>query len=510
MSSEQSSGDLQLDPSDEANAELLQQVHPDDWPVPAGSERYNMVVVGAGTGGLVTAGAVAGLGGRVALIEKDLMGGDCLNYGCVPSKVLLRAARAAAEVRDADRYGVRIEGEVTVDFEAVMQRVRRVRAEISHHDAAERFAEELGVDVFFGHARFTGPSSLEVDGRSLDFHRACIATGSEPSVPSIEGIENTPYLTNKTLFELTDQPERMAILGAGAVGVEMAQAFARLGTEVVLIDIEEQILVEDLPEAARVIRAALVEDGVDVKTRTETRRVTYDERRRRFELVLEDGETVEADELLVATGRSPNVTELGLEEAGVAFDETGGIEVDDRLRTTNSAIYAVGDCATDYRYTHVAHFMARAAVRNALFFGRQKFSDLTIPWCLYTEPQLAHIGPRPAQFEDRGIDGEMVTEELADNDRAIIDGATEGFSRFCIDNKGRILAATVVGPHAGELIGEIAAAMHAGMTLDELGDVIHPYPTVGEAFQSAGVQQLRDKMSPTVATVLETFLRWRR
>jgi pyruvate/2-oxoglutarate dehydrogenase complex dihydrolipoamide dehydrogenase (E3) component len=497
-----------VEPMDEANVELLDQVHPPAWVNPDPQGRYNMVVIGAGTGGLVTAAAVAGLGGKVALVEEHLMGGDCLNFGCVPSKALLRAARAVADVRRAEEFGVHVRGEVEVDFGQVMERLRSLRAHISHHDSAERFADELGVDVFLGRGEFTGPNTVEVGDTELEFAKACVATGAQPAAPPVPGLDEVDYLTSMSLFNLTELPARLGIIGAGPIGVEMAQAFARLGSEVTLFDIQDRILPREDADAAQIVYDALKEDGVQFRLGADIERVSQ-EGAIRVELAGSEP-VLEFDRLLVATGRRPNVAGLGLEEAGVAYDERTGVEVDERLQTTNSDVFAVGDVCTRYQFTHAADFMARMVVRNALFFGRQKFDDLLIPWCTYTDPEIAHVGLYPSDLDERGVDYQTFTQSLADVDRAILEGETDGFVRLHVDDSGTILGATIVGPSAGDLISEVAVAMRADMKLDALADVIHPYPTMAGAIRQAGDTYNRTRLTLTVKKLLRRVLSLRR
>jgi pyruvate/2-oxoglutarate dehydrogenase complex dihydrolipoamide dehydrogenase (E3) component len=503
---------IALEPMDDQNVELLDQVHPPDWVNPEPEPRYNMVVIGAGTGGLVTAAAVAGLGGKVALIEKHLMGGDCLNFGCVPSKTLLRSAKTAAEVRNSEEFGIHVTGDVEVDFEQIMERVRSVRAHISHHDSAERFAGELGVDVFLGHGEFVDESTVAVDGKRLNFAKACIATGAQPAAPPIPGLDETPYLTSQGLFNLTDQPDRLGIVGAGPIGCEMAQAFSRLGTEVVVFDLQERILAREEQDAADLLEEALADDGVEFRLGADIERASLagdgDGTPRRLHLA--DGETFEFDRLLIAAGRRPNVDGLGLDQADIDYDERTGIEVDDRLQTTNSDVYAVGDVATRYQFTHAADFMARMVVRNALFFGRQSFDDLLIPWCTYTNPEVAHVGLYPRDLDERGIDYETFEQPLSDVDRALAEGDTDGFVRLHVDGSGEIQGATIVGPHAGDLISEVTVAMRADITLDALSDVIHPYPTYAGAIRSTGDDFSRTKLTLTVKKLFRKVLAMRR
>ena len=503
--------ELGVEPLDEHNAELLDSVHPRSWKNPTPDGRYTLVVIGAGTGGLVSAAAGAGLGGKVALIESHLMGGDCLNVGCVPSKALLRCARAAAAVRDAGRYGVKISGEIEIDFGQVMERLRRLRARISHHDSAERFAR-LGVDVFVGRARFVGPDAVEVAGRRLEFSRAVIATGSSPAIPPIDGIDEVPFFTNASLFNLTRLPPRLGVIGGGVIGVEMAQAFARLGSAVTLFQRSSQILPREDADAAAVIAAALERDGVDLRFDTDAARVSAVPGGDWPAITIDTpGGSVEVDALLVATGRKPNVAGLGLEAAGVELDERRGVGVDDQLRTSNSSIFAVGDVCTRYQFTHVADFMARMAIRNALFFGRQRFSRLLIPWCTFTDPELAHVGLYRRDLDERGIRYQTFERRFAEVDRAIVDGATGGFVRVHVKaGTDEILGATVVGDHAGELISELTVAMKHGVGLGALADVIHPYPTRAEAIRQAGDAYNRTRLTRAVKSLFRGLLSLRR
>ena len=463
-----------------------------------------MVVIGGGTAGLVTAAGAAGLGGKVALIEENLLGGDCLNVGCVPSKALLRAARQAALVRRGASYG--LAGDVTVDFASVMERVRRIRSEISTHDSAERF-RELGVDVFLGRGRFSGPDTVVVGGQTLSFARACIATGGRPVVPDIPGLAEAECYTNETIFTLTECPGRLAVLGGGPIGCELAQAFARLGAAVTLIHRRDELLVRDEPEAGAIVRQALLADGVAVRLNTTVVSVATERGVRRLGLTGPDGVSgVEADAILVGAGRTPMVENLGLESAGVAYDVRTGVVVDDHLRTTNRRIFAAGDVCMAAKFTHAADAAARIVLGNALFWGRGRLSALTIPHCTYTDPEVASVGLTTVEADRRGVAVDTFTESLGDVDRAITDGETEGFVRIhTAAGTGRIVGATIVAAHAGEMINELTLAMGADIGLKRLGSVIHPYPTVGAAIGRVADQYKRKRLTPLVRKVF----RWR-
>jgi pyruvate/2-oxoglutarate dehydrogenase complex dihydrolipoamide dehydrogenase (E3) component len=478
-----------------------------EWVNPTPTGRYNMVVVGAGTAGLVTAAGAAGLGAKVALIERDLMGGDCLNVGCVPSKALIRSARALADARGAREFGVRVPEKVSVDFPAVMERMRRLRAGISPHDSARRF-REMGIDVFIGAGRFTSPETVRVGDKTLRFARACIATGARAAALPIPGLAEAGFLTNETLFSLTGLPPRLAIIGAGPIGCEMAQTFARFGSKVTLLEAGPHILGREDPDAAARIEAALLLDGVDIRCGVNIRNVGGDGEK---VIGFDDGSEVRADALLLGVGRAPNVDGLDLETAGVEYDKREGVKVDDRLRTTNPRIFAAGDVCSRYKFTHTADFMARIVIQNALFFGRSRASALTIPWCTYTDPEIAHVGMYEHDTRDNGIPIDTINVEMSDVDRAILDGETDGFLKIHLKRgTDKILGATLVARHAGEMISEISLAMVGGMGLGTIARTIHPYPTQAEIIRKAGDAYNRTRLTPFVRKLIDVVLKLRR
>ena len=497
-----------IQPDDAYNRALLAHVHPPGWTNPTPTARYDLVVIGGGTAGLVSAAGAAGLGARVALVERHLLGGDCLNVGCVPSKAIIAAARAAAVARDGAPFGVRVSG-VDVDFAAVMARMRRLRAEIAPHDGAERF-KGLGVDVFLGDGRFTGPRTVEVDGQQLPFVRAVIATGARATAPPIPGLEDAGYLTNETVFQLTERPRRLAIIGAGPIGCELAQAFARLGSRVTALEMLPQVLGKEDPDAATIVDRRLRADGVDVVLGARIDRV---ERRGADRVIVYTVEgarrEVACDAILVGAGRAPNVEGLGLEAAGVAFGREG-VTVTDHLQTTNRRIYACGDVASRFKFTHMADALARIVLENALFGGWKKASALHVPWCTYTSPEVAHVGLYPAEAEARGLAVDTLTIPMADVDRGILDG-DEGFFRVHLERgRDRILGATLVSAHAGETISEVTLAMTRRLGLGALAGVIHPYPTEAEAIRKAADEYNRRRLTPTAKRVLGWLLAVRR
>ena len=487
-------------PADAAEARLRDAVHPSSWINPEPRGCYDLVVIGGGTAGLVSAIGAAGLGARVALVERGLLGGDCLNTGCVPSKALLRSARAAAEARRAPELGVRVTG-VDADFAVVMGRMRERRADISPHDSAERL-RGAGVDIYFGDARFASPSAIAVGDRTLTFRRAVIATGGRAAVPPIPGLAAVPYLTNETLFAISEQPRRLAILGAGPIGCEMAQAFGRLGTAVTLIGREAQVLPNEDADAAAIVARRLTADGVTLRLGATVTRIS----KSRGGIEIEGSAGLQVcDQLLVATGRTPNIEELDLAAAGVAFD-THGVVVDDRLRTANRRVFAAGDVCSRFKFTHAADALARIVIQNALFFGRKRASALVIPWCTYTDPEVAHVGVYEDEARRAGRRVETITIPLADVDRAVVDEERDGFVRVHHE-RGRLLGCTVVASRAGEMIGVATHALTQGDSLAQLGATIQPYPTLTNAFRAAGDAYGRTRLTPPRRRLLQRYFR---
>lgn len=501
-----------IEPLDEHNREWVANVRPDRYRNPTPPGRYNLLVIGAGPAGLVAAAGAAGLGARVALVEKNLMGGDCSNVGCVPSKALIRAARAAAEVHRAGEFGVHIAGSVHLDFGRAMERMRRLRARISHHDSVKRFSD-LGIDVYLGSGEFIGPDAFEIDGRRLQFSRACIATGARAVELPIPGLAEAGALTNETVFSLTELPPRLAVIGGGPIGCELAQAFARFGSQVTLLEAGRQLLPKDDREAAEIVEAALRRDGVQVNCCSEAKAVRVEGRDKIIQLESLNGggrSELRVDAILLAVGRAPNAEGLGLERANVEYDARRGIQVDDHLRTTNPQVFAAGDVCSAFRFTHSADAMARIVLANALFFGRKKTSALTIPWCTYTEPEVAHVGLTAEEAAGHGDDVREIRVDLSSVDRAILDGEEDGFLKIHADKSGRILGATVVANHAGDLIGALSMAITNGIKLGDIAGTIFPYPTQAEVIKKAGDAWNRTKLTPAVKKAFESLLKLRR
>ncbi|MDQ2097477.1 MAG: mercuric reductase [Tychonema bourrellyi B0820] len=499
-------------PMDEYNQKLVSYLHPSDWVNPQPASRYNLVVIGAGPAGLIVAAGAAGLGAKVALIEKHLMGGDCLNVGCVPSKALIRSSRTVGDIWESSKFGVNVPNSVEVDFAAVMERMRRIRAGISDVDSVQRYQEKLGVDVFLGSGRFTSNNTIEVAGQTLGFKKAVIATGARALQPQIPGLQATGYLTNETVFNLTERPQRLAIIGAGPIGCELAQAFRRLGSEVVLLHKNAQILDKEDADAANIVQQAFIREGIQLILESKIERVEKTNLGKTIYYQLQGKEaSVTVDEIIASAGRSPNVEGLNLEAIGVEYDTQTGVFVNDNLQTTNPRIYAAGDICMKHKFTHAADFAARIVIQNTLFFGRKKLSALTIPWCTYTSPEIAHVGMGEAEIQAKAIDVDTFLIPFSQVDRAIIDGEDEGFVKIHV-KKGsdKILGATIVAQHAGDMISEITLAMVNNIGLGKIASVIHPYPTQADAIRKAGDAYNRTRLTPFVKDLFNRWLAWTR
>lgn len=498
-------------PRDEANIELISRVRPQAWNNPQPASKYDLVVLGGGTAGLVSAMGAAALGARVALVERHLLGGDCLNTGCVPSKAVIRSARVVGELKRASALGVST-GSVTVDFGAVMRRMRQRRAAIAVNDSAERL-RAAGVDVFFGDAQFADERSAVVDGRTLRFRRAVIATGGRPTAPPIPGLEAVPFLTNETIFSLTELPHRLLVIGAGPIGCELAQAFARFGSRTTIFDQADRVLPREGADAAAIVRRSLESDDIHFELGVALDRVEQAEGGLRVHFTRNrdgrsDTSSVAGDAILVAAGRAPNIEGLHLEAAGITASKHG-VDVNDRLQTSNPRVYASGDVCSQYKFTHAADAMSRIVIQNALFYGCRKVSDLVMPWVTYTEPEVAHVGAAEDEVAQSGGRLNTITIRLSDVDRAVVDDETDGFVRVHHE-KGRLRGCTIVASHAGEMIAEAAYAITQKATLSSLSSVIHPYPTQAEALRKAADAYRRESLTPGVLKWLQRYFAWTR
>jgi len=497
--------DTPLDLDDPADRGTYDRVAPPAVsPVVTAPGRYDLIAIGGGTAGLVAAGGAALLGARTALVERALMGGDCLVTGCVPSKALLAAAKVAHGARRADAFGIST-GPVAVDFPRVMQRLREVRAAIATHDSVETFRAR-GVDVVRGDATFVGKDCVRVGERHIRFRRSVIATGARPRLPDVPGIGDCPVRTSDTFFKLTTLPRQLLVIGGGPMGCELGQAMARLGSTVTLVHRGPRLLPADDPDASQVVLEALRDDGVQVLLSTALVGLSYTDGTRRAQLRCgQQEQSVCADEILVAVGRTPNLEGLDLRVAGVRHDDRG-VLVDRHQRTHNRRIYAAGDVTGGHQYTHAAYAEAEAAVLNGLSPLRRR-PHRPMPHVTYTDPEVAHVGLRSTELVGRGAT--TLTVELADNDRAIIEGDTRGFARVHVNRRGKILAGTVVGAHAGECISELTLAMASGLSLDAIANTIHPYPTRSEPLRALADQWVQRRLTPGVRRALRGWFRTR-
>jgi pyruvate/2-oxoglutarate dehydrogenase complex dihydrolipoamide dehydrogenase (E3) component len=494
---------------DDDGLTLLGNVHPSTWRNPIPKDKYDLAILGAGPAGLVAARAATALGAKVALIERNLIGGDCLNVGCVPSKAIIRSSRLYAEMRNGENFGAQVPKNGCVDFPAVMERMRRIRTRISRSDSARRLSAE-GVDVYFGEARFVGLKEISVDGKTLRFKKALIATGARPKPPACPGLAESGYLTNENVFNLTERPQRLLVIGGGPLGCELAQAFCRLGSYVIIAQINPMFLPKEERDAAQILSDALTRDGVEIHLNTKVVAVRTEGGQKTADLVSDDNKfSVSVDEILAGTGRSPNVEGLTLEAAGVQYDTETGILVNDFLQTTNARIYAAGDVCLKHKFTHTADASARIVVQNALFLGRKRMSALTIPWCTYTDPEIAHVGLYVREARENSIPVKTYTIPMHDVDRAVIDGEDEGFVKIHVrEGTDQILGATIVARHAGEMINGLSLAISSGIGLRAVARVIHTYPTQAEAIKMAADAYNRSRLTPAIKSLAARWLAW--
>jgi len=456
---------------------------------------YNVVVIGAGTAGLVTAAGTAGLGGRVALIERNLMGGNCLNFGCVPSKALISSARLIQQIRESEKWGLDRQQPQFV-FEKVFERMRARRARIAPNDSQERF-ESLGVDVFRDEARFVSPYETEVNGQKLRAKNFVIATGSRAVIPKIEGIDSIPYFTNETIFDgLKERPESMIVLGGGPIGCELGQAFRRLGVKITTVQNRDQLLPREDADVVEFMQKRFMAESIDVRLNATAKRVGL--QNGKVVLHTNAGE-LNGEVLLIAAGRAPNIEDPNLAAAGVKYTEHG-VEVNDYMQTSQPHIYASGDVANRLKFTHTADYTARVVVRNILMpfqFLRQKVDCTIVPWCTYTDPEVAHVGLGEKEAKQKNVEYDLFVVPLEDVDRAVVESEEMGFAKVLTAKRSdKILGATIVAPHAGDLLHEVVLAMKTGVGLGTIASTIHAYPTLAELARKAGDKYNKTRLTP--------------
>jgi pyruvate/2-oxoglutarate dehydrogenase complex dihydrolipoamide dehydrogenase (E3) component len=465
---------------------FLRRVRPADWENPSPRTSYDLAIVGAGPAGLAAAESASRLGFSVALIERNRLGGNSLNAGSVPSKAIIRTARVYGTMRDAEEFGAPVPDEPALEFGKVMARMRQIRTRIAAYHSVHELAA-LGVDIFFGSARFESANLLLAGESRIQFKKAIIATGARPRAPDIPGLERTGYRTSATIFEMAALPKRLAVIGGGPLGCELAQAFCRLGSHVTIVQNDPKFLPREERDAAEILSRAMARDGVEIRLNTTVAGARHEGGDKVLETVSNEVKgDIRADEILLSVGRVPNVDELNLEGAGVAFDIDTGVKVDDFLRSANPNVYAVGDVCLSLKFTNAAQFSARMAVRNALTGTQQRQSDTVIPWCTYCDPGIAHIGLHVWEARQQSIPIKSFTVMMHDVDRAITDGQDTGFVKIHVaEGTDRILGATIVASRASEMINEMAVIMSAGMGMRALAEVIHTYPAQSEAIMLA-------------------------
>jgi pyruvate/2-oxoglutarate dehydrogenase complex dihydrolipoamide dehydrogenase (E3) component len=455
---------------------------------------FDIAVIGGGAGGLVVAAGGAALGAKVAIVEKHKLGGDCLWYGCVPSKTLIKSARIAYQMRNADRWAIP-SAQPRVELAQVMERVAGVIRSIEPTDSPERF-RGLGVDVILDEGRFTGPHTFEVAGRKLTARTFVIATGSRPAVPPIPGLERTPFLTNETVFALRENVPHLLVIGSGPIGSELAQAFRRLGSEVTVVDIAQAILPREDRDLAQVVHRQLAGEGIHYHLGVQI--VSVEGRSGDVRMMItRDGMPAKltGTHLLLAAGRKANVENLGLDAAGVHVDD--GRIVHEDLVTSNPRIYVIGDAAGGHQFTHVAEHHAGIVLRRAIFRMKWAKPSPVVPWCTYTDPELARVGLSESEARQQGVAHRVYRFPLDDIDRARAEGETEGFAKLVTASNGRLLGAAIVAPHAGELIAECALAMTQKLKAADLSATIHAYPTLSMVTRRAADQRMKEGLTPS-------------
>ena len=470
------------------------------------NQKYDLIVIGGGSGGLVCAAGGAGLGAKVALIEKKKLGGDCLNTGCVPSKALIRSATVIHTLQKAKTYGIK-ECTFQFDFSDIMARVKTIQKQIEPHDSPERF-QNLGVDVKFGTYTFKNSHELTNGKETLYGKRIVIATGSSPFVPPIPGCEEKKCLTSDSIWHLTTLPKRLVVIGGGPIGSEVAQAFARFGSQVTLIDMAPGILPREDSDLKEYVQKAFVEDGIQFRFKAQLKKVNHGASSHTVTFEYQGKEeTLECDGIFVAVGRKPNTAGLDLEKAGIATHK-GGIVINSYCQTSLPHVYACGDVAGPYQFTHFADYQARLILRNALFPGKAKADYRVVPWCTYTDPELARVGLSQTEAQQKNISHDVFTYDLSDLDRAVCDGQGQGMVKVVTQKgKDKILGAAIVGFHAGDLLQEFVFAMKNNLGLKSISQTIHPYPTMSEATRRVSDLWMKSKLTPTLSKLFKWYFK---
>lgn len=472
------------------------------------NKNYHLIVIGAGSGGLVAAAGAAGLGAKVALIERHKMGGDCLNTGCVPSKAIIRTAKFLYDARSVHRFGLS-DLNPEINLPQIMESVREVQKKLEPHDSVERF-QKLGVDVYTGSYRFVSPHEISDGKETLSAKRFVIATGASPFVPPIKGIQEIPILTSDNVWGLTEIPKRLVVLGGGPIGAELTQVFARLGSKVTVVEMLDSLLIREDAEVSQFIKERFAAEGIEVLTGHKA--IEIKKSGESFELIAQEVEKerrIPFDQILVAVGRAPNVNGLDFEKAGVKFSKKG-VEVDDFLRTSAKHIYACGDVVGPYQFTHTADFQARLILRNALFPGKSRIEYRVIPWCTFTDPEVARVGLNEKEAKEKKIPYDAYSYPFKDLDRAVCDREENGFIKILTQKSSdQLLGVTLVGSHAGDLLHELAVALHQRIGLKKIASMIHIYPTLAEISKRIADTYQRTRLTPRFKKWLARYFQWR-
>ena len=471
---------------------FLQRVRPVDWKNPEPRDCYDLTIIGAGPAGIVAAKLAARLGFSVALVERNRIGGNSLNSGSIPSKAIIRTARVSADIHEAEVFGAPAPHENVPDFSAALARMRRIRTRIAEFHSVDSLVA-LGVQVFFGDARFETRDTLVIGESRLKFTKCLVATGARPRTSNIPGLNQIGYCTSDTIFEMSTLPKRLVVVGGGPLGCELAQAFCRLGPHVTIVQDEPKFLPGEERDAAEILSWSMARDGVEIHLNTSVVGVREVGGTKVLETVNNEvRSTIQADEILLCIGRVPNVEDLGLESAAIELGSDGGIRVDDFLCTSNPSVYAAGDVCMPYKFTNAAQASARMAVQNALLSGRQRHTELTIPWCTFCDPEIAHVGLRVLEARQRSIPIKSLTIMMQDVDRAITDGQDVGYLKIHIeDGTDNILGATIVASRASELVNEMAVVLGSGIGMNKLASIVHTYPTESRAISLAALAYVR-------------------